>query len=78
MSAATGAGSSATAGRVSGSATESRDEAMELPVHRGLTLNAYTAEPGSPSADALNLLASWAATQDEPADAPTGDRAQRS
>jgi transcriptional regulator with XRE-family HTH domain len=40
-------------------------EAMELPVDQGLTLNVYTAEPGSPSADALNLLASWAATQDE-------------
>jgi hypothetical protein len=24
----------------------------------------YTAEPASPTADALNLLASWAATQD--------------
>jgi hypothetical protein len=40
-------------------------ESMELPVDQGLTLNVYTAEPGSPSADALNLLASWAATQDE-------------
>jgi hypothetical protein len=40
-------------------------EAMELPVDQGLTLNVYTAEPASPSADALNLLASWAATQDE-------------
>ena len=52
-------------------------EAMELPVDQGLTLNVYTAEPGSPSADALNLLASWAATQDEPTDVPTGDTAHR-
>jgi hypothetical protein len=27
-----------------------------------LTLTIYTAEPGSPSEDALKLLASWAAT----------------
>lgn len=38
-------------------------EAMELSADSGLTLTAYTAEPGSPSADGLNLLASWAATQ---------------
>jgi transcriptional regulator with XRE-family HTH domain len=40
-------------------------EAMELPADPGLTLLAYTAEPGSPSQDALNLLASWAATNDQ-------------
>ena len=34
---------------------------MELP-GEDLTFLAYTAEPGSPSQDALNLLASWAAT----------------
>lgn len=28
----------------------------------GLTLTVYTAEPGSPSEEALRLLASWAAT----------------
>jgi hypothetical protein len=38
-------------------------EAMELP-GEDLSLLAYTAEPGSPSHDALNLLASWAATLD--------------
>jgi hypothetical protein len=37
-------------------------EAMELPSDPGLTVLVYTAEPGSPSSDALNLLASWAAT----------------
>ena len=47
-------------------------EAMELPADPGLTLNVYTAEPGSPSADALGLLASWAATLDEASAAQTG------
>lgn len=40
-------------------------EAFELPADPGLHLSTYTAEPGTPSADALRLLASWAAT-DEP------------
>jgi hypothetical protein len=31
----------------------------------GQSLVTYTAEPGSPSQDALNLLASWAATTDD-------------
>jgi transcriptional regulator with XRE-family HTH domain len=39
-------------------------EAMELPGD-DLTVLVYTAEPGSPSQDALNLLASWAATMDQ-------------
>ncbi|MDQ3886796.1 MAG: transcriptional regulator, partial [Actinomycetota bacterium] len=39
-------------------------DAMNLPGEdaSGLTLTVYTAEPGSPSEDALKLLASWAAT----------------
>jgi transcriptional regulator with XRE-family HTH domain len=37
-------------------------ESMELTADVGLRINAYSAEPGSPSQDALNLLASWAAT----------------
>jgi len=37
-------------------------EAMDLPADPGLTVVVYTAEPGSPSQDGLNLLASWAAT----------------
>jgi hypothetical protein len=41
-------------------------ESMELTADQGLRLNAYSAEPGSPSQDGLNLLASWAATLDEP------------
>ena len=44
-------------------------EAMDLPADPGLTITAYTAEPGSPSEDALRLLASWAATA-----APTDPR----
>lgn len=37
-------------------------EAMTLDADEGLTLTAYTAEPGTPSHDGLRLLASWAAT----------------
>jgi transcriptional regulator with XRE-family HTH domain len=40
-------------------------EAMELPADPGLALVVYSAEPGSPSADALHLLASWAATVEQ-------------
>ena len=40
-------------------------ETMELSADRGLTLFVYTAEAGSKSEEALNLLASWAATLDE-------------
>lgn len=35
-------------------------ESMELTADQGLRLNAYVAEPGSASAQAFNLLASWA------------------
>jgi len=37
-------------------------DTMDLPAEPGLVLTFYTAEPGSPSEDALRLLASWAAT----------------
>jgi transcriptional regulator with XRE-family HTH domain len=40
-------------------------EAMELVADPGLTMFVYSAEPGSKSAQALNLLASWTATPDE-------------
>ena len=40
-------------------------EMMELAADPGLSLLAYTAEPGSKSEEALNLLGSWAATLDE-------------
>lgn len=45
-------------------------EALVLPADPGLQLNVYTALPGSPSADGLRLLASWAATTLQPATAP--------
>jgi len=50
-------------------------EAMELPADTGLTLTAYSAEPGSPSHDALKLLASWSATLDQAETAHTTDGA---
>ncbi|MEV7692744.1 helix-turn-helix transcriptional regulator [Microbacterium sp. NPDC089189] len=37
-------------------------ETLDLPADPGLTLTTYTAEPGTPSADALRLLGSWSAT----------------
>ena len=40
-------------------------EAMELAADPGLTMFVYTAEPGSKSEEALNLLASWTATPDQ-------------
>jgi transcriptional regulator with XRE-family HTH domain len=45
-------------------------ETMELPADPGLTIHVYSAEPDSGSADALNLLASWAATLDQAAVTP--------
>ncbi|MCU1689025.1 MAG: hypothetical protein JWN20_953 [Jatrophihabitantaceae bacterium] len=38
-------------------------EAMGLPSEPGLRLNIYTADPNTPTADGLKLLASWAATR---------------
>ena len=40
-------------------------EMMELRADTGLTILTYTAEPGSRSEEALNLLGSWAATLDQ-------------
>jgi hypothetical protein len=42
-------------------------EGMQLSSDRGLLFIAYTAKPGSPSHDGLQLLASWAATNDHEA-----------
>jgi transcriptional regulator with XRE-family HTH domain len=44
-------------------------EALDLAADSGLRISAYSAEPGTPSDDALRLLASWAAT---PAEAGPG------
>lgn len=38
-------------------------EALALPADTGLTILAYSPEPGTASADAITMLASWAATQ---------------
>ncbi|MEU9281889.1 transcriptional regulator, partial [Streptomyces sp. NPDC048341] len=38
-------------------------ESLELPAEPGLHLNVYTAPAGTPTADNLALLASWAATR---------------
>ncbi|MFF2317487.1 helix-turn-helix transcriptional regulator [Arthrobacter sp. NPDC058097] len=38
-------------------------DALELPNAPGLTLTAYSADPGTPSEDGLRLLATWAATE---------------
>jgi transcriptional regulator with XRE-family HTH domain len=48
-------------------------EALDLTAD-GLRITAYTAEPGSPSQDALNLLASWAATIGQAQAAQPADR----
>jgi transcriptional regulator with XRE-family HTH domain len=54
-------------------------ESSDLAADPGWKLLIYTAEPGSPTADALRLLASWAATQEQdiaptiPAPATTTD-----
>jgi transcriptional regulator with XRE-family HTH domain len=42
-------------------------ESLELPDEPNLRLNVYTAAAGTPTADGLALLASWAATQQTPA-----------
>jgi transcriptional regulator with XRE-family HTH domain len=48
-------------------------EALDLAADSGLRISAYSAEPGTPSDDALKLLATWAATVDEAAAAPAAD-----
>jgi transcriptional regulator with XRE-family HTH domain len=45
-------------------------EALDLTADAGLRIAAYTAEPGTPSDDALKLLASWAATLDQAGHSP--------
>jgi len=46
-------------------------ESVDMVSEPGLTLTFYVAEPASPTAHALDLLASWTATQMED-QAPTG------
>jgi transcriptional regulator with XRE-family HTH domain len=47
-------------------------DVLELPADPGLSIVAYTAEPGSPARHALDLLASWTSTPDQ-APAVTSD-----
>jgi len=50
-------------------------EALDLAADDGLRLSIYTAEPCTPSHDALNLLASWAATAGQDRATRAADRA---
>ena len=53
-------------------------EVMELAADTGLRLAIFTTEPGSRSDEALNLLASWAATPDQlPGERAAADDARR-
>jgi hypothetical protein len=45
-------------------------EAMEFPAHPGLTLLVYTAAAGTPTADSLKMLASWAVTAEQAGELP--------
>jgi hypothetical protein len=47
---------------------------MTLAADADLVLFAFTAEAGSKSDEALNLLASWTATESKPIDAAISDR----
>lgn len=49
-------------------------EGMTLAADPGLVMFVFTAEVGSKSEEALNLLASWTATESEPMAADTSDR----
>ena len=49
---------------------------VPLPDDPGLTLTVYTAEPGSPSADRLGLLASWSARSAEQSSSATQPAAE--
>jgi hypothetical protein len=48
-------------------------ESLDLPGEQGLSITVYSADPGTPAADALKLLASWAASQNRDATASQAD-----
>ncbi|OXM61014.1 helix-turn-helix transcriptional regulator [Amycolatopsis vastitatis] len=48
-------------------------EMLDLPGENGLSVTVYSADPGTPAADALKLLASWAATQHQAAAQAEGE-----
>ena len=45
-------------------------EVMEFPAHPGLTMLAYTAPAGTPTADSPRMLASWAVTAEKAGELP--------
>lgn len=49
-------------------------EGLEMAAEPGLTLTMYAAEPGTPSAERMRLLASWAATEDFGVPGPVVER----
>ncbi|GAB2889495.1 helix-turn-helix transcriptional regulator [Streptomyces deserti] len=48
-------------------------ESLDLPGGQGLSITVYSADPGTPAADTLKLLASWAASQNWDAAASQAD-----
>lgn len=48
-------------------------EGLSMESEPGLTLTIYTAEPASPSAERMQLLASWAASEERDAKAIAAD-----
>jgi transcriptional regulator with XRE-family HTH domain len=52
-------------------------EGLEMAAEPGLTLTIYTAEPGSPSSERMQLLASWAASEYGDAVPTSSERAPR-
>ncbi|UKA50437.1 helix-turn-helix transcriptional regulator [Arthrobacter sp. FW305-123] len=52
-------------------------EGLEMAAEPGLTLTIYAAEPGSPSAERLQLLASWAASEYGQGVQPTSEKMRR-
>ena len=52
-------------------------EMMELSADPGLSILTYSAEPGTPSEEALSLLGSWAATLDQEQQARGTDDARQ-
>ena len=52
-------------------------DTLQLPTETGLTMLVYTADAGSPTHDALKLLASWAATLDQADATAASDTAPR-
>ena len=53
-------------------------EELAIAAEPGLALLVYTAEPGSPSAGRLRLLASWAASDTEDSPGVSGPRGSQS